>query len=40
MKIMHCIFCGKTKIGYIKQGQYGSAKIEYFICIDCDKVTI
>ena len=34
MEYDFCPFCGKMKIGFRKNGHWGDAVIEWFICID------
>ena len=38
MEYGHCPFCGEDKIGYKKSGLIGDKKIEWFICLDCDRI--
>lgn len=35
-----CPFCGEVKFGRIMRATYGSHKVDYFICFDCDRQTI
>lgn len=38
MEYGYCQFCEKNKIGYKKSGLIGDKKIEWFICLDCDRI--
>lgn len=38
MEYDYCPFCGEKKWGYRKYGHFGNKVIEWFICVDCDRV--